>query len=394
MAATATQQMDRLTHDELRGLIAQPARACVSIFLPVERAALALRQNPVRLEHLLQQAENGLAARGLDQAAARQLLAPAYQLVGDQSFWEHQSDGLAIFMAADLFRLYRLPLAFEELVVVDEHMHVTPLLPMLSGDGQFFVLALSLEQVRLFQGTRYGIRQVALPAMPASLRESLAYDEFAKQTQFHSGIPGRGGERGAIFHGQGARDGTIVKEEILRYFQEIDHGMHGVLRDERAPLVLAGLAYLLPIYRAANTYAHLVDAGISGNPDELSPEELRARGWPIVEPRFTQALQSAADRYRQLAETRPALASSYLRAIVPAAAEGRVDTLFVAAGQRRWGSYDPGSGALVLHEAAEPRDSELIDAAATQAILHGGSVYSVAPEQMPAKEPLAAIFRY
>jgi hypothetical protein len=386
--------MDRLTHDELRDLLAQTARACVSIFLPVERAAPALRQNWVRLEHLLQQAEDGLAARGLDKAAARQLLAPVFELIGDQSFWEHQSAGLAIFIAPDLFRLYRLPLAFEELVVVDERMHVTPLLPMLSGDGRFFVLAISLEQARLFECTHYDFRQVALPAMPASLRESLAYDEFARQTQFHSGIPGRGGERGAIFHGQGARDEAMVKEEILRYFQEIDRGLHGVLRDQHAPLILAGLAYLLPIYRAANSYTHLADTGIPCNPDLLSPEELHARGWAIVEPRFAQARQAAAERYRQLAETNPTLASSYLRAIVPAAAAGRVDTLFVAAGQHRWGGYDPGSGVLTLHEAAEPADSDLIDTAAAQAILHGGAVYSLAPEQMPADAPLAAIFRY
>jgi hypothetical protein len=79
---------------------------------------------------------------------------------------------------------------------------------------------------------------------------------------------------------------------------------------------------------------------------------------------------------------------------VPAAAEGRVDILFVATGQRRWGSYTPGSGVLALHEQAAPRDSELIDGAVAQTILHGGTVYAVTPEQMPADAPLAAIFRY
>jgi hypothetical protein len=88
------------------------------------------------------------------------------------------------------------------------------------------------------------------------------------------------------------------------------------------------------------------------------------------------------------------LASSYLRAIIPAAHAGRVDTLFIATGQRRWGSFDPSSGALALHEAAEPHDSELLDLAVIQTILHGGTVYALAPEQMPELAPLAAIFRY
>src|SRR6185436_2846272 len=102
------------------------------------------QQYPIRLEHLLGQAEARLLARGLPLVATQALLAPAWQLVEDWAFWEHQGDGLAIFAAPDLFRVHRLLLAFEELLVVDERPHITPLLPLFSGDGQFYVLALGL----------------------------------------------------------------------------------------------------------------------------------------------------------------------------------------------------------------------------------------------------------
>jgi hypothetical protein len=382
-----------LSRDELRSLIEQPVGLCVSIVLPTYRAEPELQQNPIRLENLLRQAEARLVARGMHRVAAQELLAPAYQLLEDRGFWEHQSDGVAVFAAAELFRVYRLPLAFEELVVVDERFHVTPLLPLLSGDGQFYVLALSLKGVQLLHGTHYSLSPVALHAVPASLQEALKYDEFAKQPQFHPGIPGRGGERGPIFYGQGDRD-EVIKEEILRYFQQVDHGVRAALRDERAPLLLAGLAYLLAIYHQANTYTELLEAGIPGNPDDLRPEELHTRAWAIVAPRFERDHLAVIARYQQLRGTQPALASSYVRAIVPAAHEGRIATLFVAMGQRRWGTFDPATGALTLHEAAQPRDSELLDFAAIQTILHGGSVYVVAPEQLADAAPLAAIFRY
>jgi hypothetical protein len=113
-----------------------------------------------------------------------------------------------------------------------------------------------------------------------------------------------------------------------------------------------------------------------------------------VAPRFAREREAALDRYRQLVGVHPALALSYLRAIIPAAYAGRVDTLFVATGQRRWGSFDPLSGVLTLHDVAEPHDSELLDLAAIQTILHGGTVYAVAPEQMQELASLAAIFRY
>jgi hypothetical protein len=375
-------------------LIEQPASPCVSLFLPIERAEPARQQNSIRLENLLRQAEQRLIARGLSVAAAHDILALAYQLIENRSFWAPQVEGLAIFAATNIFRVYRLPLAFEELVIVDARAHLTPLLPLLSSDGQFYVLAVGLGGVQLFQGTQYGLSAVALQGMPTSLRESLRYDEFAKQPQFHPGVPGRSGERGAIFHGQGARDGTVVKQEALRYFQQVDHIVRQALRNESALLLLAGIAYLLPIYRAANTYPQLIEEDITVNPDDLRPDELHALAWASVAPRFDQARAAAVEHYQMLRGTTPALATSYLRTIIPAAYDGRVDTLFLAIGQRQWGIFDPVSGELAFHEDAGPRDTELFDLAAIQTIQHGGTVYTIAQQQEPNLAQLAAILRY
>ena len=285
-------------------LIEQPASPCVSLFLPIEWAEPARQQNSIRLENLLRQAEQRLIARGLSAAAAHDILAPAYELIENRSFWAPQVEGLAIFAATNLFRVYRLPLAFEELVIVDARAHITPLLPLLSSDGQFYVLAVGLGGVQLFQGTQYGLSPVALQGMPTSLRESLRYDEFAKQPQFHPGVPGRSGERGAIFHGQGARDGTVVKQEALRYFQQVDHAVRQALRNASAPLLLAGIAYLLPIYRAANTYPQLIEEDIAVNPDDLPLDELHAQAWAIVAPRFDHARAEQSSTTRCCAERR------------------------------------------------------------------------------------------
>lgn len=387
-------RMDALAYEELRHLIEQPVGSCVSLFLPIQRAEPTHQQNRLRLEHLLDQAATGLIARSLSPAATQELLAPASQLVEDRAFWQHQSDGLAIFAAPQLFRVYHLPLAFEELLVVDEQPHIVPLLPLFSDDGQFYVLTLGLQGVQLLQCTHYSAHPIALPGVPTSLQDSLKYDEFAKQPQWHSGVPGRSGARGAIFHGQGARDERLAKEEILRYFQQVDQGVCTALHDKRAPLLLAGVAYLLPIYRAANRYSQLVAEGIATNPDDLQPEELHMQAWEVVAPRFAQARTAAFEHYRHLLGTQPALVSSYLRAIVPAAFAGRIETLFVATGQRRWGTFEPVAGVLTLHDAAEPHDSELLNLATAQTILHGGTVYTVAPAQMPEAAALAAIFRY
>jgi hypothetical protein len=394
MEATAMPHADVVSRDELRALLERPAAPCVALFMPIGRAEPARQQNALRLENLLRRAEERLIARGLDGGAARELLAPGFGLVSDQSFWAQQAEGLAIFLAAGLFRVYRLPLAFEELLAVDEHACISPLLPLLSDNGQFYLLTIGLGGAGLFQGSRYGLGQIPLPGAPHGLREALAADEFSREAQLHAGVPGRGGERGAIFHGHGAKDETAVKAEALRYFRQVDRAVRHALAGAHGPLLLAGIGSLLPLYRAANSYPYLAEEAITVNPETLRPDELHGRAWAIVARRLDSARDEALGRYRALRGSDPALATDYLRTIIPAAHEGRVEVLLVAAGQRRWGRFDRASGELLVRAEPGPRDSELLDMAAAQALLHGGTVYLVAPEQLPEGAPVAAILRY
>ena len=111
-----------------------------------------------------------------------------------------------------------------------------------------------------------------------------------------------------------------------------------------------------------------------------------------MQPQFQQAQQSAVDRYRELAHTEQA--SSDLREIVPAAYYGQVDTLFVAVDWQQWGAFDPDTNTIQLYNEAKLGADDLLDAAAIQTLLHDGTIYAVAREQMPDQAPVAAIFRY
>jgi hypothetical protein len=364
--------------------------------MPTHRAGREIQQDPIRLKNLLGEAEERLLAGGLRTSKAQELLEPAEKLLQDSLFWQRQSDGLAIFLSSGEFRYYRLPFDFEELVVVTDRFHIKPLLPLLSGDGRFYVLALSQNEVRLLQGTRYSVSEVALEGAPESLAEALRYNDPEKRLQFHTSTitPGGKGERPAIFHGHGVASADDPKDYISRYFHQVDETLQDLLRDEQALLVLAGVDYLHPIYKEANAYPYVVDEGIEGNPEELSAEELHERAWAIVQPLFLAAQTEAAAQYRQLAGAGSEQASNDLKEVVPAAYHGRVETLFVAVGLQQWGTFDPETNTVRVHEEAEPGDEDLLDFAAVQALLNSGTVYAVEPEKVPDEAPLAALFRY
>jgi hypothetical protein len=379
--------MELLSRAELETLIEEPEGLCVSIFLPTHRAGAQTQQDPIRFKNLLREAEEQLLAKEFRAPEAEELLGPAWEVLDDSVFWRHQSDGLAIFLSAGVFRYYRLPLNFEVLVVVADRYYLKPLLPLLTGDGQFYVLALSQNEVRLLRATRHSVSEVELEDVPESLADTLRYDDQEKQLQFHTGTAGGRGGRAAIFHGHEPDD---PKDDILRYFRQIDRGVQELLKGSQAPLVLVGVDYLLPIYREVSRYPHTIDEGVTGNPESLSPEELHERTWDAVRPRFSEAQQNAAARYRQLAGT--GQTSRDVREIVAAAYYGRVETLFAASGTQQWGVFDPDTGDVDLYEG--PEGGDLLEFAAIQTILHHGTVYVTNLENMPADADAVSVFRY
>ena len=392
-----------LSVDELKTLMTQRPEWHVSLYMPMHQAGAETLQNPIRCKNLRRQAEEQLLARGLRAADVQTVLAPVDDLLGNYAFWQHQSDGLAVFIAADFFRTYRLPLAFEELVVVNKRFHIKPLLPLLTNDGRFYLLALSQNNVRLFDCTRYHVSEIDLTELadvPTSLAEALRYDDPEKQLQFHTGTTGTGMpggpggtamRRAAMYHGQGVgKDDTKVN--ILRFFHLLDKGLQTLLHEKREPLVLAGVEYLLPLYREANTYASLVEEGVTGNPEGLRAEALQAQAWSILAPRFRQGQEAAVANYRQYLGT--GRASNNLQEILSAAYYGRIDTLFVAVGMQQWGSFTPDTQEIQLHQEAAPDDEDLLDFAALHTFLNSGTVYAVKPDAAPDNTPLAAVYRY
>ena len=381
--------MSQWLRDELKNLTFRHREPCVSIFLPTHNGREKFEPAPIRLKTLIREAEERLAMSGTESQEARELLEPARKLVDDRFFWHHPANGLALFLAPEVACHYRLPIPVPDLVVVTHRFHLKPLLPLLSGDGEFYLLALSQNAVRLMHGTRFNVEAVNVASLPQSLADALKYDDVEKQLQMHSSAPADHG-KGVIFHGHSIADAG--DERIFRYFRQIDIGLRELLNDQRAPLVLAGVEFLMPIYESANTYPHLLREAIPGNPESLKAEDLHRRAWAIVEPIFVRAQAEAADQYRELEGT--GRTANRIEQIVPASYHAQIDTLFVALGQQQWGSFDPQSGGIALTAEEGPGTEDLFDYAAIQTFLSGGVVYAVRREVVPGGASAAAILRW
>jgi hypothetical protein len=388
--------MDILTRAELEQLMRKEQQWCVSIYMPTHRTGSETQQDPLRLKNLLREAEKHLFAQGIGTRDVKNILEPGIMLLQDSNFWQHQSDGLAFFLSSNRVRRYRLPLNFAELVVVEDHFHVSPLLPLFTGDGQFYILAVSQNEIRLLLGTRYSVSEVDIGQVGGSLAEAIPSVNHQMSLQLHTtnsagGMPGSGS---VTFHGQGGGRDESAKNDLLRYFRLVADGLTEFLQGDRVPLVLAGVEYLLPIYKEANTYPNLIDMVIKGNPDLLSADDLHKSAWDIIRPLFQVAQEEAVAQYQQLAGQSSKRVADTLEKIVPAAYDGRVETLFLASGVQQWGIFNPVTNKIKLHDQIESGDEPLLDWAAVQTYLKGGIVYAVEKEKVPGGTTAAAVLRY
>lgn len=385
-------EMDRFSLADLRRLLAHETPPCVSIYLPTSRAGRAVQEAPIRCKNLLKRALDDLVRLDLRRPEAAKLLAPIDERLTDLDFWNHQSKGLAMFVAPGTFASYRLPVEWDEQVVVGPRFHVHPLLEVFKAGGRFLLLAVSQNRVRLYEGSRYTIGEVEHGQLPRSLAEALDIDEYESAVQYHSipptGIGGPGAQ--AIFHGHGgAGEDVHKKTELLQFFQRLGDALGEMLNGQATPLVFAGVEYLFPIFRQGSRYRYLVETPLPGNPDLARPDHLHAAAWKVVEPIFRRDEQQAIQRYQRAAGKDGC--RDDIEDVIEDARLKRVETLLVARGRHCWGRVDRATGAIERHEAPTAGGEDLVDVAVAEVLASGGRVFVIEPEQMPTDASVGAV---
>jgi len=383
--------MRLLGKKELKKLMDIKDDPCISVYMPTEKAGRETRKNSIRYKNLLGEVEDQLSQKELNPKQVSDILNPAKNLIQDSIFWQHQSDGLAVFITSQSFNYYRLPVNFNEEVMINKRIYIKPLLSLFSGNGRFFILALSQNNIRLWQSTRYSYREMDLENTPTSMEEALGYDNLEHQSQFH--VASRTGKKrgDVMFHGHGGGEDDF-KEDIQRYFQRVDKGLHKILAEENAPLVLSGVDYVLPLFRKASSYSHVLEEAVKGNPDEWSAEELHKKAWEIVEPYFKKEQEKAFAQFKDLFHTQQT--SQDIKKILPAAQQGRVGVLLLDVADQKWGAFYPDKNQVKIKKKRQPGSDELIDLSAVKTLSNGGVVYAMKREEMPVKSSVAAVFRW
>jgi hypothetical protein len=382
-----------LTKDILAQLAEFKGEVCVSLYIPVHESGMEVneKQDLITYKNALQRIESELNKKNVSETAIKKLLEPAHDLLRNDAFWRRLPKGLAFFIADGHFKFIRLSFAPTEEVLINNSFYTMPLIDALVRFETFYLLVMTKKHVQFYRGDAFGLERLPYKELPEGIDDVVHFEEKDDQNLFRTG--GRGGTGGANFHGIGA--GTPdEKTNIAAYLKEVDNTLwQEILHRESSPLLLAGIEYMIPIYREVSRYSHIwPEAIVRGAMDRESDTALFDMAMEKMQPYFKQRQMKATNEY--LNQSATPLTTAIESVIIPAAHYGRIQHLFVVKGSHIWGRFNEQDNQLFTNSEPGDNDECLVDKAVIKTLQTGGNVFVVPPEEMPEQSMMAAVLRY
>jgi hypothetical protein len=309
-------------------------------------------------------------------------------------FWRQSTEGMAIFASPKMTEIYNLPVECEERVCVANSFDITPLLIIATYDQPYYLLALAMHNTKLFKGDAYGLEPVAID-IPSSPEDALNIDEmFSGSNTIRNQNSPSGNGAATASHGQGDSN-AAGREERLYYFRTIDNAIISAKNiDNTLPVVIAGTDSEVGDYRNVSKLSGLIHSYVSGNQTTATIPELSALAWPIIQSEVIA--KRATDAIEQLQEKEGIQKSSYdYKDVAEAASMGRVQTLLVGITRKTTDTVsDAVHSAVPILSFAKQQEYDTIADLVKKVLAQGGNILGVGNEMLPAKVPVAAIYRY
>jgi len=368
----------------------------VSLFFPTHPTYPESQQDPIRLSNGLKEVERQLTQAGWRESDVAELVAEAAARDKDDVFWQYQDEGLAVFIEPDSTRWVKLPRPVTELTVVANRYHVRPLIPILRDKGGFHVLAVTEDGARFFNGTQDGLRHIQVPDMPENAEKVWQRTEFDRDVGFHSRDRGQqvGGADAPKYAALGESPDDYATTVLDHYTRDIAKAVDAHLADSEAPLVLIAVPRTLGYLAQHLEYRHVAPENVSADPGPLSEKELHEKTWAVAEPILTQERTELRNRLRNHVEGEVPDVTRNLEGIIKATEEGRVDTVFVSAGETVWGIYDTTYRVIRIDHVASAENEDLLNYAALRTLAQGGDVRTLPEDVREQLGPVAALYRY
>ncbi|GAA4453794.1 hypothetical protein [Novipirellula rosea] len=367
MAMTTSETiLQTLKPGDLEELASITAKPCVSILMRTHRSGPDTQQGSIRLKNLLNDASKKLKSLDHDDA----ILDQVKEAVRVSNFWQHQGEGLAIFVTPDECQMFRLNREVDEIVHVGETFLLLPLIREQGNRDRYFVLSLTWDEAKLYQRRGESLELIETDSLPAKFNDLILPrdPEVSLQNRSHQSIGNAGGSSTAMFHGHGQGEDKIEADRE-HYLSLVGEEVVGAMYNTGLPLVVVATEEVNGHLRAVSDVS--VDAKVGASPSQWSEVELRDHAHKAIAPILGAQHDKFEDRFgTAVAQSK---GSSDIADVLDAAKNGRIDTVMIRDGAR---------------------ELNRVNQVVIETLRNGGDVFSKLNDGSSEAAEVAAIYRF
>ena len=367
---------------DLKILAEKSDPTCVSIFMNTHKIKNERPKDHLIFKNFVDTADHILKDKGVKPPDREELLRPARQLLEDTLFWAYLSRGLAVYLSPGWHAVYKLPIPVGNRAFINEQFNVEPLISYFDKSNRFFLLSLDQHGCKFYQGTVDGISELHLEGLEKA-HQVIDLVEPEKQLQLHS--TAKGGSRSA-FHGHS--ESEHHKTRIKEYFTAIDSVIKEELKREKAPLILAGVDYLHPVYKEVNSYKHLLNDGITGNTKDMDEDSLREKALQVTSSVLSAHKNDAIEHYGKAKHSGLVVDGPSNCAV--AASEGKVELLLCQSSSIATELQSRVENQITLDDQEEFE----VGKAAVNVLIQGGEIVFLKESELPLSNQAEAVLKY
>lgn len=384
--------LNREALGELTGYSATP---CLTIMMPTHRMPPEREADPLQFKNLVNELKEKMAQNGFGEHT--DLLEPLEQVLVDRDFWNHQKEGLAVFISPSFFRSFRVPVTLPARTIVSDTFHVKPLYRYFQEKDRFQVLVLNRDDVKLFEGNRFRLDEVDLNGrVPLSMKAALGSELTNDHYNAGTASPSESGSRtdgnlvtGTTMHGYMEKS-QEQDNDTVRFFRVIDRAIDEHFSSPTGlPLVLAALPENHAVFHEVSKNQYLQEKGVEMNASNLSGDELREKVWEVYYPQYQKNLQALLEKQALAASQH--MSHTLLEDIALDAIDGKIDVLLVEEGRVIKGRVLADERRI---EYLSSGVDDVIDDLSAMVIERGGRVVILRPDKMPHDGGAVSINRY
>lgn len=367
-----------LDRDLFDRLAQSDGKDLVSIFMPTHSQGRDVSQDGIRLKNLLAEVDTELEHLGFKPRERTARLEQAHGLLEDREFWEHQGQGLAIYIDEEgVCTAVAVGYPIEDSAFVMSVFLMRPLLIELKSPI-VPVLALTRGEVALFTATRTAARRVDVH-LPESFDDVNWFVDRERQRQQHPDRTDTGRARHG--HDPSARE----DEDLNRFLREVARAIPG-----EGTLIVLGDDDLVARFEAV-TDRLVMSPPNSGLASPFSERQVIDAAGTVIE----QIVSDREEKARADAGARigTGSAATDIPDAMRGAVTGRIDQLVLDPSFGPvWGRIDESTLDVTIHDEREHPDVDLVDRVLVMSMRNGAEVMPV--QEDSGAHPLVAVMRF